>query len=100
MSQIHSNYTIRGIHRSRKRSKKKGKERVVRAEAGGQEWNAFEESISANRIVRVYRTKYDSGRFVPAISNDVSFDVHVHCVFHGLSPENDLANFTFYRFSL
>lgn len=43
--------------------------------------NAFEESISANRIVRVSRIERNTtAAGLPAISNDVSFDICTLCV--------------------
>lgn len=80
MSSIrNANYTIYGII-DREKERKKGSE----GDASGSWWsraNAFEESISANRIVRVSRIERNTtAAGLPAISNDVSFDTCTLCV--------------------
>lgn len=74
-----ANYTIYGII-DREKERKKGSG----GDASGSWWsrvNAFEESISANRIVRVSRIERNTtAAGLPAISNDVSFDTCTLCV--------------------
>lgn len=70
------------------------------AEAGGQE-----RTLSKNRYPLIELCAYHESNEIRQrqVCRQLVMtcrSIHVHCVFHGLSPENDLANFTFYRFSL